>query len=171
MRRTRSKGAVSVAARGRSMFPLIRPGERVILSGVDDLPAPGEVWAFVRNGRVIVHRVIGEIEGDDGRESVFVEIGDHAFTHGAFRKEDCVGRVVGIDLGRRVLFLDRGIARYLGGARTWLDRILWRLRVVEPARAPFIEWSVPRKVGARAVVYALMVLSLAQRLTAERRAK
>jgi len=58
---------VSISAGGYSMWPALRPGDRLIISAVNDnlAPAAGDVVALKRDGGFVVHRIT-EIKADDG---------------------------------------------------------------------------------------------------------
>jgi hypothetical protein len=54
----RDDGGAWVEHRGFSMWPVLRPGDRLRVARLDGPPAAGEVAVFARAGRLVAHRVV-----------------------------------------------------------------------------------------------------------------
>jgi len=69
--------SVELPATGYSMFPTLRPGDRVFVKPIDkgEYPKPGSVVVYDNNGALVMHRLIKIIAGNDG-EPIFITRGD-----------------------------------------------------------------------------------------------
>jgi len=112
-------GRVRLCVSGTSMAPAIHPGdlisvERVSLAEV----SPGEIVVFLREGRLIVHRVAAKSESRD--EPFLVTRGDR------MRRNDAP--VTGPELVGRVMHLERGRTRVSAPLRhTFAQQVFCRL--------------------------------------------
>jgi signal peptidase I len=72
-----SGNSVELPASGYSMFPTLRPGDKVVVKPVTsgELPKPGDVVVYKKNIVFVMHRLIEIIEGNDGAPS-FISRGD-----------------------------------------------------------------------------------------------
>jgi hypothetical protein len=105
--RLRAGRSTSLRVSGRSMYPFLAPGQEVLLEPcAAGALRPGELVAFERAGRVILHRVLsvypgtGQIieKGDNGRQASVVE------------KDEVLGRATAV-LARRPVQLTQ--SRYV----------------------------------------------------------
>jgi hypothetical protein len=72
-----SGNSVELPATGYSMFPTLRPGDRVIVKPAikGEFPVPGNVVVFEKTGVFVMHRLIELIVGNNGEPS-FLSRGD-----------------------------------------------------------------------------------------------
>jgi signal peptidase I len=122
-------GLLRFAAWGRSMWPLLRPGDTAIAEPLDGAPREGDVLVFRMGDRFVAHRFIGRLP--DGRLRL----------HGDFTLDEdpplppdaALGRVVAIERNGRRIDLDAGWPRALAFAipllRQRLPGLLRRARV------------------------------------------
>lgn len=66
----RSSGRIRMRVSGRSMVPIIWPGDTLIISGVDDDGEflPGEIVFFRRGDRMVAHRLIAKNESEGSKK-------------------------------------------------------------------------------------------------------
>lgn len=98
----RAFGAVHLRALGGSMAPAIRPRDTLVVAGCDitDL-RPRDVVLFVRNGRLVAHRLLELRAGPAG--PALVTRGDALWDADTpVAASDLVGRIVAV--GRRGVF-------------------------------------------------------------------
>jgi ribosomal protein S18 acetylase RimI-like enzyme len=106
------------ASRGRSMWPLLRPGDLTIAEPLTGAPREGDVLVYRKGTYLIAHRFIGLLS--DGRLRL----------HGDFLLDedpplaptDVLGRVVAIERDGRRISLDSGLPRVLAFALPPLRR-------------------------------------------------
>jgi signal peptidase I len=62
---------VELPATGYSMFPTLRPGDRVLVKPVikDEMPEPGSIVVFRDNDQLIIHRLIKILQNEEGNNS------------------------------------------------------------------------------------------------------
>ena len=96
---------------GRSMFPLIRDGDHVLVAhGCVDVRR-GDVIVFRYEGKLIAHRVIYVAEGGH----TFITKGDNVLQFDPpLSANEVVGRVLTIKRGERQMSLDTAVWRILG---------------------------------------------------------
>lgn len=83
---------------GSSMFPALRPGDLVTVKREPTPVCEGDILLCVREGRLCAHRVIGFQEGMPVTRGDALNVAD-----GPVRDGELVGRVTGIQRGRRFL--------------------------------------------------------------------
>lgn len=73
----RSGRSVELPASGYSMFPALKPGDRVIINplSVGVMPKPGSIVIYEESGELIIHRLI-KIHPEDPNNVLFVTRGD-----------------------------------------------------------------------------------------------
>jgi len=88
---------VAFVTSGKSMLPTIFPGTPVMILPIvrSGVPRPGEIVAFIRNGRVVCHRVLFSISF--GRRRLFYEKGDNNYLGRFITNVKILGKVVAID--------------------------------------------------------------------------
>jgi signal peptidase I len=102
----RSLGDVRLRALGTSMVPAMLPGDWVSVrrAGLDEISA-GEVVLFLRNGRLVVHRVVGRnVVSDAGNteEPCLITRGDRLrHDDPPVSSKELLGRVVSIERNNR----------------------------------------------------------------------
>jgi len=123
-----SGGRITFVARGWSMHPAIRDGDRLTVAGVDGGKVrPGEIVLYRGAGdRIVVHRVLRRRRR--GPES-WIEVAGDALTGSpeSIRSRDIVGTVTTVYRGGHELALDRLPSRLFAGAcaaRILLERRL-----------------------------------------------
>jgi hypothetical protein len=69
--------SVELPATGYSMFPAIRPGDKVLVKPIEKnlLPGPGRIIVVNLNSELVMHRLI-EIRNDSPGEKIFITRGD-----------------------------------------------------------------------------------------------
>ena len=88
---------------GRSMCPLIEPGNKVIIRHSRAGIKPGMLIAFRQNNRIIVHRVLRKYSGQD--ETVYLSRGDHnRHLDPRIRESEIVGKVISIERNDKRIF-------------------------------------------------------------------
>ena len=72
-----SGNSVELPASGYSMFPTLRPDDRVIVKPgfKGEFPIPGNVVVYEKTGVFVMHRLMEIIEGNDGNH-LFISRGD-----------------------------------------------------------------------------------------------
>ena len=141
----RSRIPVTIAPRGLSMYPFIRPSDRVtIIPGNGDISV-GEV-VLLRNerGRWMIHRVIGR-RRDSGR---WITRGDSLLCPDQPVAPDRVwGRIIGVERrGRRKTYrLSSPFRRYLGRLIAASSRLESRLVCCRAARRLASAGFFPKK--------------------------
>jgi signal peptidase I len=65
-----SGNSVVLPATGYSMFPTLRPGDRVLVKPVikDEMPIPGSIVVFRDNDQLIIHRLIKILQNEEGND-------------------------------------------------------------------------------------------------------
>ena len=114
--RLRAGHSTSLRVSGRSMYPFLAPGQEVLLEPCASVAfRPGELIAFARAGRVILHRVLS-VHPDT---SQVIEKGDNVRQASVVEKHEILGRAAAV-LGRRPVDLTQ--SRYVLAGR-WLARL------------------------------------------------
>lgn len=97
-------------AKGFSMFPFIKDGDIVTVSGLqNNLPRTGDIVAFVnpRNQKLAIHRIIRKTNG------AYLIAGDNSIFDGPIPKKNILGRVAKLERGEKRIFLGLGPERCL----------------------------------------------------------
>lgn len=116
-----------VAVTGRSMLPLIRDGDRVLITHSAGGVRRGDVILFRREGMLIAHRVLQSCEAG----STFVTKGDNAFDlDPTLNAREIVGRVRAIEREGRCMSLETTPWRIVGwliatGTLAWMRLYEW----------------------------------------------
>ena len=106
------------AARGRSMWPLLRPGDFTIAEPLTGAPRQGDVLVYRAGTQLVAHRFIGTFS--DGRLRLH---GDFVLDEDPpLPPADVLGRVVAIERDGRRIPLDSGLPRLLAFALPSLRR-------------------------------------------------
>ena len=120
-----SGNSVELPANGYSMFPTLRPGDRVIVKpfGKGELPNPGRVVVYYDKGVLVMHRLV-EIKNDDSDNSLLITRGDSAReTDKPWRQEQLLGSAISYKRRRKEHLIKAfapGVWRYL-----FNHRMLW----------------------------------------------
>jgi hypothetical protein len=123
-----------ISITGRSMLPLLRAGDKVLVAHGYSGVRRGDVIVFRRDGRLIAHRVLRTLENDSGR--VFVTKGDNARDLDApLGTSEIVGRVLAVRRGDRQLSLDTNTWRRIG----WCIAVMSLAWTVLYKRARFLK--------------------------------
>jgi hypothetical protein len=86
---------------GRSMLPLIWPGDEVLVTAVGQPPARGHILTFMQDGQLTSHRLLRAIEVDGQRR--YITKGDNQWQPDPpIDAVAVVGRVVAVRRGERV---------------------------------------------------------------------
>ena len=103
-------GIFYVEAGGFSMWPALRPGDRLI--GMDCQPAKmgiGDIAVYERGGILIAHRVVGR------RGPTLLVTGDNSRGNpDAVEEKEIRGRVAGVVRGEKIIDLNSASARFTG---------------------------------------------------------
>ncbi len=111
--RLRAGRSTSLRVSGRSMYPFLAPGQDVLLEPcATEALRPGELVAFERAGRVILHRVLSVHPGT----GQVIEKGDNVRQASLVEKNEILGRATAL-VGRRPVELTQ--SRYIRAGR-WL---------------------------------------------------
>ncbi|MCF6155444.1 MAG: signal peptidase I [Candidatus Brocadia sp.] len=103
----------SISITGRSMFPLIREGDQVLVAHGCTGMRRGDVIVFRRRGTLIAHRVLSILRNDAG--PIFVTKGDNVPQFDPpLSNNEIVGRVLAVKRGNRCMPLDTSAWRILG---------------------------------------------------------
>lgn len=114
---------------GRSMLPLIRNGDQVLVAHGCAGIRRGDVIVFRHDGKLIAHRVLHISKNDAGH--TFLTKGDNVLQFDPpLRANEIVGRVLAIKRGEQQLSLDTTIWRITGlliaiGTLTWMRLYGW----------------------------------------------
>ena len=114
---------------GRSMFPLIRNGDQVLVAHGCAGIRRGEVIVFRHDGKLIAHRVLRISKNEAGH--MFLTKGDNVLQFDPpLRANEIVGRVLAIKRGEQQISLDTTIWRITGlfiaiGTLTWMRLYGW----------------------------------------------
>jgi hypothetical protein len=102
--RLRAERSTSLRVSGWSMYPFLTPGQDVLLEScaADEL-RPGELVAFERAGRVILHRVLSVYPGT----GQIIEKGDNVRQASVVEKHEVLGRATAVLVPRRPVELTR----------------------------------------------------------------
>jgi len=93
---------------GRSMEPFLAAGQRVLLEPCpDDALKRGDVAAFVRDGRLILHRIVA-VDADAGMATLK---GDNAAAAEVVATAEIMGRATAVLWPRRVSLVEPGRQR------------------------------------------------------------
>lgn len=114
----RSQRSVFICVVGRSMWPSIRPRDIVFVRRAEmDHVSPGQIVAFARENRVIIHRVLSRAQKSSrhGRGVILLTKGD-ALDGVDFpvSGEEFLGKVTRIHRGRRHIDLESVMHRSIG---------------------------------------------------------
>jgi hypothetical protein len=124
---------------GHSMYPFLVPGEWVLIEPcATESLRPGDLIAFERDGRLILHRLLCV-----GAENV-VEKGDNGLQEGVVEQGKILGRATAV-LGRRKIRLTQRhqilAGRWLAGLSAWhafvYRRPASRIRAIQPLARGF----------------------------------
>jgi hypothetical protein len=122
----RDFGEVRMRVMGLSMFPCLLPGDIVTVErrAIEEF-RPGEIAKYLRDGRLMVHRVI------EMRDGKLITRGDVAMENDPpVGAEEVVGKVVSVD---------RGGARFEpSSGRGWRERAMARMARHSPLAARFL---------------------------------
>lgn len=107
------------SAIGRSMWPLVRPGDVARFEPTGGVPPhPGEIVLYHADGKLVAHRVIGRL--GDGRLRLR---GDFTLAEDAPRAPtEIVGRLVALERSGRAVDIEGPLARLLARALPPLQR-------------------------------------------------
>jgi len=114
---------------GRSMFPLIRNGDQVLVAHGCAGIRRGDVIVFRHDGKLIAHRVVRISKNEAGH--TFLTKGDNVLQFDPpLRANEIVGRVLAIKRGEQQMSLDTTIWRITGlliaiGTLTWMRLYGW----------------------------------------------
>lgn len=98
---------------GRSMFPLIRAGDQVLVTHGSAGIRRGDVVVFRYNGTLFAHRVLSIYEGNNG--TTFITKGDNTpQCDPLFGINEFIGCVISIKRGNRKMPIDTAAWRILG---------------------------------------------------------
>jgi signal peptidase I len=119
-----SGNSVELNATGYSMFPTLRPGDRVIVKPFTkgELPKPGSVVVYRDNNALVIHRLI-EVQNNNG-EHVFITRGD---SRQESDKPWTIQRLLGEAVSYKHAKMDHFVKTFIpGGWRyKYNRRILW----------------------------------------------
>ena len=109
-------GQHSIPITGRSMLPLIRDGDLVLVAHGHAAVRQGDVVVFRREGELVAHRVLRVYGSGAGKR--FLTKGDNALRlDPLLSAEEIVGRVLDVRRGDRQMSLDttawRGVGRFV----------------------------------------------------------
>lgn len=100
---------------GRSMLPLIRDGDHVVVTHCTSGIRRGDVVVFRDKNKLFAHRVLGIYKSKDG--ATFITKGDNALQFDPpVDGKEVIGRVIGIERGGRRISLET-VTLQMGG---WL---------------------------------------------------
>ncbi|MCF6148551.1 MAG: signal peptidase I [Candidatus Kuenenia sp.] len=105
----------AIPIRGRSMYPLIREGDNVIVTCGYSQIRRGDIIAFRLDNKLIVHRVLS-ISGNETDFSVTTKGDNVPHSDPAVNHREIIGRVSAIRRGKKLLRLDT----YAGNLAGWL---------------------------------------------------
>ena len=107
-------GLSVIGITGRSMWPLLYDGCRVLIAPVRSQVALGDILLFRRHGAVIVHRIV-QIRGE-GTDVLIRTKGDGTtvIDPGWIRPSDAIAKVVGLVRRGAVVDLESRLWRYMG---------------------------------------------------------
>lgn len=114
---------------GRSMFPLIRNGDQVLVAHGCAGIRRGDVIIFRYDGKLVAHRVLRISKNEAGH--MFLTKGDNVLQFDPpLRANEIVGRVLAIKRGEQQIALDTTIWRITGlfiaiGTLTWMRLYGW----------------------------------------------
>lgn len=151
----RGSGKISrIKARGRSMEPLIKEGDEVIIKH-SGMPGFGDIILFDGPEGLVVHRVIGK-RIDKGKTYI-LEKGDSSPVSTIIPEEKVLGIVIGIEKAcsersesnSRIIHLDSCLSKLTGKAMALYSlmslKILSILKIPPHHPLPPILFSLPRK--------------------------
>ena len=110
-----------IEATGRSMLPLIRPGDRLLVGFGEQEARLGDVIIFRHGGQVVAHRVVGGRRRDGVRRLIAKGDNEPLATEDVAPSE-LLGVVRAIDRGSRGLST-RGLGGVAGGLTARVSRI------------------------------------------------
>lgn len=117
--------SVELPATGYSMFPTLKPGDKVVIKPLDkgEFPKPGQVVIYELNNVFVMHRLIEITEGSAG-DQLFITRGDSGMEYDKpWQQQQVIGVVISYKRdGKEHLIntLIPGTWRYL-----FNRRILW----------------------------------------------
>ena len=131
-------GLLRFSAWGRSMWPLLRPGDTAIAEPLEGAPRDGDVLVYRAGDRLVAHRLIGRLP--DGRLRLH---GDFTLDEDApLAPPSALGRVVAVERAGRRIALDAGIPRLLAFLLPPLRRRAPGLvRAIRAAAGRVVEWT------------------------------
>lgn len=109
-----SGNSVELPATGYSMFPTLRPGDKVLVTPLDrgDLPKPGTVVIFSENDGLVMHRLI-EIQKNDTGDLLIITKGDSIKEYDKpFPQKQLIGVAASFKRGKKEHSLKVFIPRY-----------------------------------------------------------
>lgn len=120
-------------ARGESMLPLIRDGDRLQVLPNHDLPSPGDILVFHHKNGLVAHRLLRLMR--DAKEDIFYLMqGDHAIhPDPPITVEQVIGRVTALSRGEQYLQLEtptwQRIGRVVSACQSLLIGLKSRSRI------------------------------------------
>lgn len=143
----RGSGKISrIKARGRSMEPLIKEGDEVIIK-YSGMPGFGDIILFDGPDGLVVHRVIGK--RIDKGQTYIREKGDSSPVSTIIPEEKVLGIVIGIERDSRIIHLDSRLSKLIGKAMALYSlmslKILSILKIPPHHPLPPILFSLPKK--------------------------
>jgi signal peptidase I len=125
--------SVELPATGYSMFPTLRPGDRVIVKPLNkgEVPKPGQVVVYENQDGFVMHRLMEIIQGPPGVE-LFITRGDSVTGHDKpWPQQQVIGVAISYKRGSKehlMTTLIPGTLRYLFNRRIlWLFNKIKRL--------------------------------------------
>jgi hypothetical protein len=92
----RTFGSCEVTVGGRSMWPFIRPGDTVTVSGGHLKPRRGMVIAFFAGDQLIVHRIIRVATGPAGLRELLVHGDSSPGSRAVISQDRAIGDVIAV---------------------------------------------------------------------------
>jgi signal peptidase I len=96
-----SGNSVVLPATGYSMFPTLRPGDRVLVKPVikGEMPEPGTIVVFRDNGQLIIHRLIKILQNEEGNDSFEARGDSRSMNDKILQVEQLIGKAVSFKRG------------------------------------------------------------------------
>lgn len=104
-----------------SMAPLIRAGDRIIITAAGANLQPGDILTFETSSGLLTHRFWGFLPGNGREQPQFITRGDKPLWFDPpLEPAHLVGRVCARQRGERLLDLEKGRGRWLNHHLAWL---------------------------------------------------
>lgn len=120
-----SGNSVELPATGYSMFPILRPGDKVIVKPLTkgELPLPGNIVVYLQNNGLVMHRLVEIINGNSN-EPVFITRGDSMTVRDEPLHQH---QLIGIAYSYRHSKTEHFVKTFIPGARRYEynRRLLW----------------------------------------------